>query len=85
MNIIKRMVKSFMDALFVDYKCMFCGDFIFRDNIGRCDLPTGNYETIESSIKNKIYSLKDETVVYPGHGNKTTVGYEKINNGFITE
>ena len=66
-------------------KLLFSGDTLFMRSIGRCDLPTGDYETIEKSIKNKIYTLKNETVVYPGHGNETTVGYEKINNGFVTE
>ena len=54
-------------------------------SIGRCDLPTGNFKEIENSIRNKIYKLDDETVVFPGHGIKTTVGYEKKHNGYVTE
>ena len=64
---------------------LFSGDTLFFGSIGRCDLPTGNFSEIEKSIKNKIYSLDDETVVYPGHGPKTTVGYEKKHNGYVTE
>ena len=54
-------------------------------SIGRCDLPTGDFSEIEKSIKNKIYSLDNETVVFPGHGPKTTVLYEKKHNGYVTE
>ncbi len=64
---------------------LFSGDTLFMQSIGRCDLPTGNFKEIEKSIRNKIYSLDDETIVYPGHGLKTTVGYEKKHNGYVTE
>ncbi len=64
---------------------LFSGDTLFMQSIGRCDLPTGNFKEIEKSIRNKIYSLDDETTVYPGHGPKTTVLYEKKNNGYFTE
>ena len=64
---------------------LFSGDTLFMGSIGRCDLPTGNFKEIENSIRNKIYKLDDETVVFPGHGIKTTVGYEKKHNGYVTE
>src|ERR1700751_3857995 len=48
--------------------CVFSGDTLFYRGIGRTDLPGGNYEQIEQSIRNKLYTLEDELVVYPGHG-----------------
>ncbi len=65
--------------------CLFSGDTIFHLSIGRCDLPTGNFTYIENSIKNKIYTLSDDTVIYPGHGKETTVGFEKKNNLYVRE
>ncbi len=59
------------------------GDVIFKESIGRTDLPGGNFETLENSIKTNVYSLPDETTIYPGHGPITTVGYEKDNNPFV--
>jgi glyoxylase-like metal-dependent hydrolase (beta-lactamase superfamily II) len=59
------------------------GDVIFRDTIGRTDLPTGNFDLLMKSIREKIFTLPDETMIYPGHGPETTVGYEKQNNPFI--
>jgi glyoxylase-like metal-dependent hydrolase (beta-lactamase superfamily II) len=59
------------------------GDVIFRESIGRTDLPGGNFETLENSIKTNVYSLPDQTTIYPGHGPITTVGYEKENNPFV--
>ena len=50
---------------------------------GRTDFPTGSYEDIESSIRNKLYILPDDTVVYPGHGFHTTIKHEKLCNPFI--
>lgn len=60
------------------------GDLIFYGSIGRTDFPTGNFETLSASIKNKIYTLPNDTVIYPGHGPTTTVGFEKYNNPFVT-
>lgn len=60
-------------------KVMFTGDFIFQGTIGRTDLPTGNFEDMLLSI-NKIKEYSSDTTIYPGHGNKTTLGYEKQNN-----
>lgn len=59
------------------------GDVIFRDSIGRTDLPGGNHETLLKNIREKLFVLPDETVIYSGHGPETTVGYEKRNNPFV--
>ncbi|MEI7662998.1 MAG: MBL fold metallo-hydrolase [Bacteroidota bacterium] len=59
------------------------GDVLFRDTIGRTDLPTGDFDQLMVSIKTRLLTLPDETVVYPGHGPETTIGYEKENNPFI--
>ena len=61
---------------------VFVGDTLFQMSIGRTDLPGGDYGRIIDSIKNKLYSLPDETVVLPGHGDSTTVGDEKCYNPF---
>jgi hydroxyacylglutathione hydrolase len=60
------------------------GDLIFYASIGRTDFPTGNFETLSQSIKEKIYTLPDNTIIYPGHGPSTSVGFEKLNNPFVT-
>ena len=57
---------------------MFTGDFVFKDSVGRCDLPGGNPRDMINSIgKIKKY---DDILIYPGHGDKTTLNYEKSNN-----
>ncbi|HXH19872.1 MAG TPA: MBL fold metallo-hydrolase [Chitinophagales bacterium] len=71
--------------------CLFCrkekiliaGDVLFQMSIGRSDLPGGNYETLISSIKQKLLPLGDDVRVYPGHGPETTIGFEKRNNPFL--
>ncbi len=64
---------------FKDYGVMFTGDFLFKDDIGRTDLPTGNFNDMIKSIK-KIKEYDDDITIYPGHGKKTTLGHEKDNN-----
>jgi len=59
------------------------GDVLFHTSIGRTDLPTGNYDLLKQSIFDKLFTLPNETVVYPGHGPKTTIGFEKMNNPFL--
>ncbi|MGB4724759.1 MAG: MBL fold metallo-hydrolase [Sediminibacterium sp.] len=59
------------------------GDVLFRGSIGRTDLPGGDSETLLRSIREKLWVLPEETVVYSGHGIKTTIGYEKRNNPFL--
>lgn len=62
---------------------IFTGDALFQLSIGRTDLPTGNYNQLLTSIDTKLMTLPDETVVYPGHGNKTTIGFEREHNPYI--
>ena len=64
---------------------LIAGDVLFLGSIGRTDLPGGNFETLISSIKTKIFPLGDATIVYPGHGSSTTVGFERLNNPFLKE
>lgn len=62
---------------------VIAGDVLFRDSIGRTDLPTGNFDVLFQSITSKLFTLPDDYVVYPGHGPETTIGYEKRNNPFL--
>jgi glyoxylase-like metal-dependent hydrolase (beta-lactamase superfamily II) len=64
--------------------CVFSGDTLFCRGIGRVDLPGGNYEQIEQSIRNKLYTLEDDLVVFPGHGQPTTIIEEKYENPFVS-
>ncbi len=59
------------------------GDALFAGSIGRTDLPGGDAELLMRNIREKLYSLPDETIVYPGHGPTTTIGQEKKNNPFV--
>jgi glyoxylase-like metal-dependent hydrolase (beta-lactamase superfamily II) len=68
-------------ALYADGN-LFVGDTLFAGSIGRSDLPGGNYNTLISSIKNKLYVFDDDVRVFPGHGPETTIGLEKKNNPF---
>jgi glyoxylase-like metal-dependent hydrolase (beta-lactamase superfamily II) len=63
--------------------CVFTGDALFSGSIGRTDLQGGNYETLIGSIKNKLFVLPPSTVVYPGHGNATTIEKEMKSNPFF--
>jgi glyoxylase-like metal-dependent hydrolase (beta-lactamase superfamily II) len=56
---------------------LFCGDLVFRGDFGRFDLPGGSYEEIVESIRRKVLTLPDDTVLWPGHGDQTTVGEER--------
>lgn len=59
------------------------GDVLFQMSIGRTDLPGGNFDTLISSIKEKLLTLDDNTTVYCGHGPSTNIGFEKANNPFL--
>ncbi len=59
---------------------LFSGDTLFQNTIGRADFPTGSLPALVSSIKNKLFTLDDNTKVYPGHGPMTTIRYEKEHN-----
>lgn len=63
---------------------LFCGDFIFYESIGRCDLPTGDYKIMEESL-NKIKNYPLDMLIYPGHGRETTLEYEIENNIYFSE
>ncbi len=62
---------------------LFSGDTLFKTSIGRCDLFGGDIKEIEHSIKEKLFKLDDSITVYPGHGDKTTIGYEKKFNPYF--
>ena len=64
-------------------KSLMAGDVIFRESIGRTDLPGGNFKTLQKSIKNQVYTLPEAVKIYPGHGPSTTVGHEKKHNPFV--
>ena len=71
--------------------CFYCaaqdfvigGDVLFRESIGRTDLPGGDFQTLIRSIQTKLFVLPDKTVVYSGHGPSTTIGHEKRHNPFL--
>ena len=64
-------------------RLLFSGDTLFRESIGRTDLPGGNTETILASIRQRLYSLPDDTRVLPGHMQETTIGHEREHNPFV--
>lgn len=63
---------------------LFSGDVLFRMSVGRTDLPGGREADLYNSIRGKLYRLSDEVIVYPGHGPKTTIGFEKANNPYVS-
>jgi glyoxylase-like metal-dependent hydrolase (beta-lactamase superfamily II) len=62
---------------------LFCGDVIFRQGVGRTDLPGGDHATLMESIRTQVFSLPDETRLLPGHGSETTVGFEHLHNPYL--
>lgn len=62
---------------------LFSGDTLFQGSVGRCDLLDGDFRQIVNSIKSKLFVLPDNTEVYPGHGAKTTIGFEKKYNEIV--
>jgi glyoxylase-like metal-dependent hydrolase (beta-lactamase superfamily II) len=64
-------------------KSLIAGDVLFQESIGRTDLPGGDYDTLISGIKSKLFQLDPDTRVYPGHGPSTTIGHEMEWNPFL--
>jgi hydroxyacylglutathione hydrolase len=64
--------------------CVFSGDTLFQRSIGRTDFRGGNFEQIITSIREKLYTLEDALVVFPGHGQPTTILEEKYENPFVS-
>jgi glyoxylase-like metal-dependent hydrolase (beta-lactamase superfamily II) len=63
---------------------VLAGDVLFMESIGRTDLPGGDHDTLIESIRRELFSLPDETIVYPGHGPATTIRHEKAYNPFLS-
>jgi glyoxylase-like metal-dependent hydrolase (beta-lactamase superfamily II) len=66
-----------------EHQILIAGDVLFRMSIGRTDLPGGDFDTLISTIKTKLFILPEETIVYSGHGDETTIGDEMKNNPFL--
>lgn len=64
-------------------KFVIAGDALFRESIGRTDLPGGDHQTLIQAIREKLFTLPDQTIVYSGHGPGTTIGHEKLYNPFL--
>ena len=66
-----------------DAGVVFAGDALFAGSVGRCDLPGGSFELLLSGIQRDLLSLPDETKVFSGHGGETTIGHERLTNGYL--
>jgi hydroxyacylglutathione hydrolase len=68
-----------------DEQAIFSGDVLFKQSIGRTDLPGGDYATLLESIRTLVDTLPEDTAVYPGHMGTTTLGAERATNPFLAE
>ncbi len=66
-----------------DAEILIGGDVLFRESIGRTDLPGGNHQQLLENIRSRLFVLPEHTRVFPGHGRETTIGYEKKHNPFL--
>jgi len=67
-----------------EQKVIFSGDVLFNMGIGRTDFPGGSFRVLEKSIRERLYALPDDTVVYSGHGPETTIGHEQAHNPYVS-
>lgn len=67
-----------------ELKSVIAGDTLFCESVGRTDFPTGSGSVLVNSIREKLFTLPDDTKVFPGHMNSTTIGWEKENNPFVS-
>lgn len=68
---------------FPDHSRVYVGDALFAGSIGRTDLPRGSFDQLRDAIREKLYTLPDDTRVFPGHGPETSIGREAVGNGFV--
>ena len=68
---------------FPESKLLISGDTLFAGSVGRTDLPGGSFATLEKSIRTQLLTLPEDTLVYPGHGPRTTIGEEKRSNPYL--
>ena len=66
-----------------DAGCVFSGDTLFAESVGRSDFPGGSTSALVRAVKEKLFLLPDDTLVCPGHGEETTIGHEKKYNPFV--
>jgi len=66
-----------------EMKAAYVGDVIFAGSVGRADLPGGDWDVLENSIRTQVYTLPGDTVIFPGHGPKTTVAKERASNPYV--
>jgi hydroxyacylglutathione hydrolase len=67
-----------------EQKVIFSGDVLFNMGIGRTDFPGGSFRVLARSIRERLFALADDTIVYSGHGPETTIGFERANNPFVS-
>jgi hydroxyacylglutathione hydrolase len=67
-----------------EQKLVFSGDALFNMGIGRTDFPGGSFKVLAKSIQEQLFTLPDDTVVHPGHGPETTIGFERAHNPFVS-